>query len=120
MDKNFGEIRVVDEKTGGAKGSKIEQLAWAPPEAMLELGKVYGVGARKYNPVNYRFGYNWSLSAHALQRHYWRWVGGESIDPETGCHHLAHLAWHALTLIIFERRKLGTDDVRWPTLNKND
>jgi hypothetical protein len=28
----------------------------------------------------------------AMQRHVWAWRRGESLDPETGMHHLAHAA----------------------------
>jgi hypothetical protein len=35
------ETRIKNPLTGGEKGSKDSQLFWAPPEALLELGKVY-------------------------------------------------------------------------------
>lgn len=97
--KKQGETRVVNETTGGAKGSKPSQLAWAPPHAMLVLGEVYGYGAEKYDAHNYRRGYAWSLSLNALLRHYWLFVGGEDNDAESGLPHMAHCAWHALNLI---------------------
>lgn len=110
---------VVDEDTGGAKGSKPCQLAWAPPEAMEALGRVYGFGATKYSPTNYRKGYAWSLSVNAMERHMLAWLKGEATDPESGESHMAHVAWHALTLIMFEQEHPDKDDVRWnpsPTL----
>jgi hypothetical protein len=113
MTSRVVETIVVDPKTGGAKGSKESQLGWAPPEALSELGSVYGYGAQKYDPTNYRKGYKWSLSVNALYRHLMLWLNGESYDPESGKHHLAHAAWHCLTLIMFEKRVIGTDDIRW-------
>lgn len=104
---------MVDPKTGGAKGSKETQLAWAPPEGLTALGDVYGYGATKYDPTNYRKGYKWSLSVNALFRHVMLWLNGESYDTESKKHHLAHAAWHCLTLIMFEVRKKGEDDIRW-------
>lgn len=118
MATKYKEEIVVDPKTGGAKGSKEPQLGWGDPEALIELGRVYGYGAQKYDPTNYRKGYKWSLSANALLRHFLAWLGGESIDPESGKHHLAHAAWHCLTLITFEKRGLGNDDIRWSNTSK--
>ena len=97
------EKRVVNPTTGGEKGSKDAQLGWAPPEAMLELARVYGHGAEKYAPHNYRKGYAWSLSYNALLRHLFAFLGGEDYDRESGLQHMAHAAWHCLTLTQFLR-----------------
>lgn len=107
------EERIVNPETGGMKGQKLPQLGWAPPGSLMELAKVYGMGAKKYSPTNYRAGYNWSLSVNAMWRHFLAWEAGESIDPETGGHHLAMAAWHCLTLIYFEGKYPELDDVRW-------
>ena len=95
------ELRVTNPLTGGQKGSKQAQLFDAPPEALLELAKVYGHGAEKYSHHNYRKGYNWSLSYNALFRHLLASINGEDIDPESGLPHMAHSIWHCLTLTQF-------------------
>jgi len=107
------EVKVVDPNTGGAKGSKPSQLGWADPLALIELGKVYGFGGTKYSPTNYRRGYKWSLSLNAMLRHIHAWMNGETKDPQSGLHPLAHAAWHCLCLISFELRNAGEDDVTW-------
>ena len=104
------EVRVTDPKTGGQKGQKIERFDLLPFDALEEVARVYGHGAKKYADDNWLRGYAWRLSAGALLRHVARWMVGEDRDPETGCHHLAHAAWHCLTLMTFEMRSLGTDD----------
>lgn len=109
------EVRVTDPKTGGQKGSKPERfelLNWA---FFAELARVADFGARKYADHNWLKGYAWSLNIGAAFRHLVRFVLGESYDPESRCHHLAHLAWHCMALYTFERRGLGTDD-RHPAL----
>jgi len=106
------ETRITDPVTGGQKGQKIQRFDLIPPEAMQALATVYGKGCEKYADRNWEKGYNWGLSVGALQRHLHLWLLGESIDAETGCHHLAQVAWHAFTLMTFEWRGLGTDDVR--------
>lgn len=104
------EIRVTDPTTGGQKGQKLERFDLFPFDALEELARVYGIGAKKYADDNWLKGYRWRLSAGALLRHVARFMLGEDIDPETGCLHLAHAAWHCLTLIVFYKRRLGTDD----------
>ena len=81
-----------------------------PPKVLEEEGNVYGYGATKYDDNNWAKGYKWSLSIAALMRHLTAWVGGEDRDPESGCHHLAHVRWHCGTLQEFQRMVLGKDD----------
>jgi hypothetical protein len=104
------ETRYVDPKTGGEKGQKRERLGGADPAAMSELAAVYGFGEEKYARYNYLKGYPWSLSIDALYRHFLAFQNGEVLDPESGLNHMAHVAWHALTLVSFSGRGLGTDD----------
>jgi hypothetical protein len=106
----MSEVRITDPKTGGQKGQKPERFDLFPFEALEEIARVYGFGAQKYADDNWRKGYSWRLSAGAMLRHIARWMLRETHDPESGLHHLAHAAWHCLTLITFEREGLGTDD----------
>jgi len=108
------EVRVTDPKTGGQKGQKDERFDLFPFDALEEISRVYAIGAKKYDDDNWLRGYRWRLSAGALLRHVSRFMCGEDRDPESGCLHLAHAAWHCLTLITFTLRKLGTDDRRPP------
>lgn len=105
-----GEERVVDPTTGAEKGQKLERFDLFPFDALEEIARVYGHGARKYAENNWLKGYRWSLSFGALLRHVARAMLGEDRDPESGCLHLSHAAWHCLALITYTLRKLGTDD----------
>lgn len=107
------ETRITDPETGGQKGSKIAQLGALDPNALLDVASVAGFGADKYEVFNFTKGYRWSLSYNAMQRHLLAWHSGEDNDPESGLPHLAHAAWHCLTLLTFGRFKRGTDD-RFP------
>ena len=104
------ETRVTDPDTGGQKGGKLVRLDLAPVGAMLELGRVYGYGAQKYDEHNWRKGYAWSLSFAALMRHVMAFWGGENIDPESGLHHLAHAQWHCQILQTFGHIRPEKDD----------
>lgn len=103
-------VDVVDPGTGGAKGMKQERYGLIPTWPIAELARVYGYGAQKYDDNNWRKGYRWGLSYDALQRHINAFWAGESIDPESGLHHLAHAMFHLNTLMTYEREGLGTDD----------
>lgn len=103
------EVRITSE-TGGEKGKKRAQLGAVDPQSLMALARVAGFGAEKYARYNMLNGYDWSLSYDALQRHLHAFWSGEDRDAESGELHLAHAAWHCLTLTSFLERNLGTDD----------
>ena len=102
----------MDSATGAEKGSKLARFDLVPPEALWQLAEHYGKGCAKYADRNWEKGYKWGLSVAAMQRHIYQWLQGESIDKETGSHHLIAAAWHCFALVTYELRGLGTDDVR--------
>lgn len=106
---DLGEVRVTS-ATGGQKGKKQAQVGALDPQAILEVAKVAGFGAEKYERYNFLRGYDWSLAFDAMQRHALAYWGGEDNDPESGLSHMAHVGWHALALIAFAQRGIGTDD----------
>lgn len=108
------ETIVVNAKTGGAKGAKSARFDLIPPEALRTIAEVYGHGCTKYAPRNWERGYGWSYSYAALQRHLNAYWGGEYLDPESGLPHLAHAAWHCLTLMEFNSRFPELDDRKEP------
>lgn len=83
-----------------------------PPEAMMELGKLYAAGAKKYADRNWERGMPWSKCLGPLMRHLFKWMAGERRDPETGLSHMTHVAWNAVALVTYEIRGIGADDVR--------
>lgn len=124
-----GEVRVTS-PTGGQKGQKNIRLGGADPIAMLELGRIYGMGELKYDRFNYLKGYAYSLSVDALKRHLLAFEAGEEYDEcsfhpgqhgdehgydpavcdGSGLLHTAHVAWHGLALTSFVMRGVGQDD----------
>lgn len=103
------EVRVVSD-TGGAKGQKLARYELIPHEPLLELAKLYGQGALKYDERNWERGYAFSLSFAALMRHAWQFWAGEDHDEETQRHHLACVAFHAFAMMAFQARGIGEDD----------
>lgn len=105
-----GEIRVVNETTGGEKGQKLARFDLLPAGPLQAVAEHFGRGAAKYEDRNWERGYDWSLSFGALQRHAWAFWGGEDIDAETGSPHLAAVAFHALALLEFATTHPELDD----------
>lgn len=126
IEHQLKEHRVANEKTGGEKGSKIEQYALIPCEPLRWLAEMYGRGALKYASRNWERGYDWSLSFSAMQRHAWaHWNGellipqtpeGEADDPTTGVPHLTAVAWHAFAMLEWALR-VEQEEVRFSPLD---
>lgn len=101
---------IVDPTTGGMKGIRLARFDLIPPRALIALAEHYGRGAQKYEDRNWEKSYAWGLSFAAMMRHAWAFWAGESRDDETESHHLAAVVFHAMALMEFERRAVGTDD----------
>jgi hypothetical protein len=96
----MAEVRSVS-STGGEKGVKVQAYDKIPPNALTELARLYGVGARKYADHNFRRGYEWRKSYASLQRHANLFWSGEDIDLEMNVSHMASVAWHGFALTEF-------------------
>lgn len=77
-------------------------LGLLPWTALVQVAKVFAVGAKKYGA------YNWRTKGQPVQhvtyveaafRHLAAYMDGQTIDPETGCNHLAHAACGLLILL---------------------
>ena len=78
--------------TGGRKfdGNKLE-FGLLPPKALEATVDVLTFGAQKYERDNWKkVPDSKRRYFDALQRHMWAWKSGETLDPESGKHHLAH------------------------------
>lgn len=117
------EKKVINDKTGGAKGAKPQRFDLFPPEPLWEVAELYGIGAAKYDDedgvINWTKGYNWSLSYAAMQRHLQLFWSGEDFDVETGKSHLAAVMFHALTLRLFMEEYPEFDDRQFKRFNKD-
>jgi hypothetical protein len=74
-----------------------------PPHALEEMVKVLTVGAKKYDRDNWRYVDDGQRRYFdAAQRHLWAWKRGETTDPESGIHHLAHAMTNLFFLYEFD------------------
>lgn len=84
-------------------------------DALAELARVLGFGAKKYSAHNWRAGLSFSRVLGAIMRHAAAINRGEDIDPETGLLHAGHLLCEAMFLCSFQLHPetyAGFDD-RW-------
>ena len=79
-------------------------------KAMVELAKVLTFGAKKYASHNWRQGLEWSRVIAAIMRHTTAYNDGETLDPETGLSHMAHVLCEAMFLLEFEQTHPELDD----------
>jgi hypothetical protein len=82
------------------------KLSDTPTVGLQLMGQVHSNGAKKYGRFNWR---NHRVSStfyyDAAQRHLMAWFDGETIDPESGLPHLAHVM--ACCNILLDAEKNG-------------
>ena len=91
----------------GAAGLLKPQLQLIPPALNEEVAKALFCGSVKYGPWNWRE-HEVQIMTYlgAMRRHIDAVIEGEDIDPESGAHHLGHIA--AGCGIILDARRHGT------------
>lgn len=120
------EIGLRGETTGAPAGEGVKhddakaRLDLIPPEALFALGEILTYGARKYTDRNWEKGMRWGRVFAAATRHLWAWWGGRgpttqsflfgSLDDETKRSHLWHALCCVVFLVVYEERRIGSDD----------
>lgn len=99
-------------KLSDVEGQKFDdgklEYGLLPPLALKATVDVLTFGAQKYERDNWKFVDDSKRRYFdALQRHLWAWKEGETNDPESGRHHLAH----AMCCLMF----LYEHDVKYST-----
>lgn len=100
-----------DESNESVKNDfKDDKLRWdlLPLEEIEDIVRVYHAGAKKYGPNRWQGlddGFNRYKAA--LLRHLLEYEKGERVDPDTGCFHLAQIAWNAIALLYLDKHGKG-------------
>lgn len=80
-------------KTKHKKGVKFDDkkpaMGYLPPLALLEVGKAFSAGEKKYGPWQYANGLSIVRCISGALRHIFQFTSGETYDKETNTHHLA-------------------------------
>jgi len=77
------------------------RMSLLPMNAITEVAKVMTFGAKKYAPNGWKSLEDTNRYVDALLRHIAALDMGETLDPETGLPHIAHVACNALFLTHF-------------------
>lgn len=98
-------------KQGIKNDFKDNKLRWdlLPLEELEDIVKVYTEGAKKYADNSWQLltdGY--ARYKAALFRHLVLFEKGEEMDNETGCRHLAQVAWNAIAMLYHSKHKKET------------
>lgn len=76
-----------------------------PLDLIAKVVDVYTAGAKKYGDNSWQGLENgYDRYKAALFRHLLAYESGEVIDKETGCEHLAQVAWNALAMLYFSHK----------------
>lgn len=78
--------------------------------AMFKVAAVMTHGKKKYSTDNWREGIHYRRLIAASLRHIFSYLGGESLDPETGISHLAHAICGLMMILEFEDTRPDLDD----------
>ena len=80
------------------------------PIALEELAKVLDFGSKKYEAWNWSKGISYTRILAATLRHTYKYIMGESIDPETGVSHMASVMCNAMFILHYEKYRPEFDD----------
>ncbi len=110
-------VRVKNEIEGGtllnmSKSIKLDDGKTAysllPVLFLEKLADLLQKGAIKYARDNWRVtGFRYSRAEDALWRHLQAWRNGEDLDAETGCHHMAAIAFYCMCIIEYHFSNLS-------------
>ena len=98
-----------ENKTEARKNDRLDdKLRWEllPLEDVEDIVRVYTAGAKKYGPDQWQnLPDGIRRYKAALLRHLVEFDKGNEIDEETGCHHLAAVAWNAIAMLHISKQQ---------------
>ena len=101
------------QKHAGTSEEELIRLDLLPIEPLIELAKLYGIGALKYESDNWRRGLLFTRMYRSMMSHAIKWymrMDAHDRDSLDGQHHLDSVAWYALGLREFHETHPELDD----------
>lgn len=93
---------------GGKKNDFLDKkLRWdlLPLQEIEDIVRVYTAGANKYGDNNWQHLDNgYQRYKAAMLRHLLEYEKGNVYDDETGCRHLAQVAWNAIAMLYLSKK----------------
>lgn len=113
-------MNLPDDNPKTAIGQTKPGMSDVPPSALRALGEVMRLGARKYGRLNWRAKtVSSTVYYDAAMRHLMAWMDGETVDPESGQSHLAHVM-ACCTILIDAEAEGSLNDNRTPVVPTQD
>jgi len=114
MSKEFesSDAHQQETQSEGAKRYDAGKVRWdlIPYDTLEKVAEVFTHGASKYKDENWRAGMSYNRMYGPMFRHLSKSKRGEDLDKDSGCFHLAQVAWGCLCLMHYQITKTGTDD----------
>jgi len=105
------ELPLIDNNPKTAAGQAKPKLSSIPPVPLFYIGMVMNAGKAKYGLFNWRHEpITTSTYTDALFRHLLSFIDGETIDPESGAPHMAHVAANAIIVMDAMHHSVLIDD----------
>jgi len=82
-----------------------------PVEPIEAYAAIMTMGAAKYADRNWELGMKWGRVMASFFRHWAAWMKGELKDKESGYPHTWHMLWNIATIVTYEQRKIGENDL---------
>lgn len=103
------ELKKCQDQMGLKNDHKDDKTRWEliPLDCLESIARVYTEGAKKYGDNNWQNLENgYERYKGALLRHLYA-AESETFDEETGCRHLAQVAWNAITLLWLSKHTIS-------------
>lgn len=87
---------------------KDHKLRWdlLPLQEIEDIVRVYTAGADKYGDNTWQnLDNGYQRYKAAMLRHLLEYEKGNEIDEETGCRHVAQVAWNAIAMLYYSKQK---------------
>lgn len=107
---NVGDVNSNEVGSGARDNGGKPDFSLLPLHLMEPVARVWELGAKKYAAWNWAKGMSWSVPIACMIRHIAAYMRGETIDPESGQSHMAHVICNAMMLLHFEEFYTEGDD----------
>lgn len=92
---------------------KDHKLRWdlLPLQEIEDIVRVYTAGADKYGDNTWQnLDNGYQRYKAAMLRHLLEYEKGNEIDEETGCRHVAQVAWNAIAMLYYSKQKVKENE----------
>lgn len=109
-DVAVGDLNSDAPGSGARKNAGKIRFDLVPLHLLAPVARVLEAGSIKYAPWNWAKGMAWMVPIGCIMRHLADYMRGETVDPESGESHMAHIICNCLMLLHYEDSYPQGDD----------